>query len=656
MKKIFKPLILIFFIFILSIVTIVGAETITNKKWVTDQSTPNYNSGGYSGILSRYVSSGTYIPSESKFVSRQNSSYYNLNGFSGSLTKYVASGSYTPGKSKYVTGDNCYNTLVYSYNSKGERLASPNYQNAICPSSKFYDDGEFSGTLYRNASPNRYCASKGAPNADCSEHWTATYSATLSKPAIDTRVYLYEGMVTKPAVDTRVYRYQGWVEATVEDPTNVGGGNEFTEGKAKGDFSWKLKKDKADITSHIEINNSGEINGNHFATRNKNYLISGKKIKNERSDNPILLKVQDPNELKGEEVNLSFSYEYTNYYKDIYKCVDTRADGCYAWEFDKRIPEWTRSQTATWQTTLKIDHNYGEDILLETKDKKTKDFLIGRKAILKGSSSQIYHEKDVEHFEVSIRDKNMSTQSWTPVSEQIKYFNSLNQPLTIIEGKKYYFPTALDENLKERYANDTLLPYSDYALPLQISSQTSSSLTTELKEQFFVTDRLGFIVSVPRNINDQKQIERIAKEQFEAYTNEAYNDKVIFSKGTKSKYYIPVNWRAAEKPKHYYPDNMVIGRLGMSDVTLHYLKKLQFENYLFGHVKDEPIFLTQRTSVNRKENYRHSFKLNRKQIDLFKATDKERKKRPLLHEFKPIDDLKERERVRKIAPTVPIHK
>lgn len=187
----------------------------------------SYSEGGYSGILykdgSSRVVSGDYTPSDTKYVTNQTSSYYNSGGYSGSLDGDVVSGSYTPAHSRHESGyggsytwghaEN-YNTVTYV--SQASR--KPN------TASKYYNSGGYSGYLYYREWPGTHPNSpKYISPTFPDKAWAGTYiyrylnnyewSGTVTKPASDTRVYRYSGFVTKPSVDTRVYRqdYSGTI-------------------------------------------------------------------------------------------------------------------------------------------------------------------------------------------------------------------------------------------------------------------------------------------------------------------------------------------------------------------------------------------------------------------------------------------------------------
>ena len=194
-----------------------------HRKNVTGQTSANYNSGGYTGTLTKYTHSGTYTPADTIFVTDQPSADYNKNGYSGTLTKYLKSGELTPSHTKTVT---ITNSLTKYEDIYCDRRNWWNYYNGTAftwvyptvSNSQSYSSGGYTGTLYRSGDmtfnlpnfslPVNPCGAKGE-SARANVLYKYDMKGSVTKPASDTRVYRYRGNVTKPASDTRVYRYQG---------------------------------------------------------------------------------------------------------------------------------------------------------------------------------------------------------------------------------------------------------------------------------------------------------------------------------------------------------------------------------------------------------------------------------------------------------------
>lgn len=169
-----------------------GSYTPADTKHVTNQPRANYNSGGYSGTLSRYVHSGSNTPADDKFVNdyyvpRSTQTYYRYDG------------------SKWVW-------------LREDMLGS-------WPSSVSYDSGGYTGTLapagYEFYSDKKsYVWPTNPKSGDVFMRYTGVtnkeYRGTVYRPASDTRVYRYRGDVTKPASDTRTYSYYYAYNVTID--------------------------------------------------------------------------------------------------------------------------------------------------------------------------------------------------------------------------------------------------------------------------------------------------------------------------------------------------------------------------------------------------------------------------------------------------------
>lgn len=191
-----------------------------------------YNSGGYVGTLTKSSSSvlsGSYTAAQSFTVnttretskggspsSLPSSVSYNSSGYTGTLSKAgsaeVLSGSYTAGGSKTATDSasgGCTDHWVWSSGAWRDAQGGATWNGAT---TKSYDSGGYSGTLRKDsqsACSGAKPTSKGreGQTRNSSGTMTVTYSGTVTKPEVDTRVWTqaYSGKVTKPAVDNRVW-------------------------------------------------------------------------------------------------------------------------------------------------------------------------------------------------------------------------------------------------------------------------------------------------------------------------------------------------------------------------------------------------------------------------------------------------------------------
>lgn len=177
---------------------------------------------------SQYVT-GTLINGSNSFPTTMN--YYDgSTGYSGNIPKsglsYVDSGSYTPADSKTATSSNA--QAVYQdwkYQGGVWVYVGQPYWNA--PSSRSYNSGGYSGTLYLQNGPNAsppYPSGSGSTGATTTTNaaGTANYSGTVTKPAEDTRIWRqdYAGNIYGPSSYTDYYAYV--VTLTYTDTVKLG--------------------------------------------------------------------------------------------------------------------------------------------------------------------------------------------------------------------------------------------------------------------------------------------------------------------------------------------------------------------------------------------------------------------------------------------------
>lgn len=446
-----------------------------------------------------------------------------------------------------------------------------------------------------------------------------------------------------------------YYKAIVPDPSEVVEIEDGTEGRAEGEFNWKLMKQNDDETSVVEVKNKAEVTGEHFATRDLTYRTSSEGVFNALRNQSHSRIINNPNNLKDKKIEYSFQYTYTNHYKDVYVCVD-KIEGygekyCAEWKFDKRIPSWEHSETVRWEKELAVDHSYGETFEFDKESPTNIELVIGRAFSWDGDSdtSSVSEDVFVEEFEVDRKDTKLESQTWKEVSEKVKYDSNLSNSLYVIEGDKYYFPYDIDKNLREKYQNNTSFSdYGKYAIPLRVGQLSNDEVEFLTEDNFFVTKNTGFQFSLPHDEVSHIVIENKAKEEYESYTGHTYDDEVLTDPFNASRYYLNIDLDSEQKPNVEYDDNVVLGKLGLNDITVHLIQTLEFENYLFGHHKDEPIFVEQRTSVQGDIDYNNEITLTPKQMDELKQIEKNREGK--IHSFRSTDDVDVYNKVKEVVP------
>lgn len=437
-------------------------------------------------------------------------------------------------------------------------------------------------------------------------------------------------------------------KASIPDPTDTEEMDGATDGRAKGQFSWELHKISENRESRIDIKNNFEITGNHYAVRDISYETSSSGVFTERGNSPQHLFIDNPNSLKNKDISYKFGYEYTNHYWENYECVDRQGSDCFEWKFVNYTPAWEYAKQAEWSKVLRVDHKYGETFTFNKGDSNKLPLIISRVTTVDGGVNSMTDRVYRETFTVDRKDTKLNSQTWKEVAETVQYQSELNNDLYVISGNRYYFPNDIDDNLRSKYANETIYEFGDYAIPLRIGQLTNNKVVFLTEDNFFVTKKTGFVFSLPFHETSKNRIEVLAKDQYEDYTNKAYNDTVLTSPDEGSRYYLNIDLNGEQQPNVEYDDHVVLGKLGLNDITVQLMQTLEFDNYLFGHFKDDPVFVEQRTSIIPNVDYANTVSLTKDQI--IKLKEIERNREGKIHSFRGTDDKEILDQVKGIVP------
>lgn len=437
-------------------------------------------------------------------------------------------------------------------------------------------------------------------------------------------------------------------KASIPDPTDTEEMDGATDGRAKGQFSWELHKISENRESRIDIKNNFEITGNHYAVRDISYETSSSGVFTERGNSPQHLFIDNPNSLKNKDISYKFGYEYTNHYWENYECVDRQGSDCFEWKFVNYTPAWEYAKQAEWSKVLRVDHKYGETFTFNKGDSNKLPLIISRVTTVDGGVNSMTDRVYRETFTVDRKDTKLNSQTWKEVDETVQYQSELNNDLYVISGNRYYFPNDIDDNLRSKYANETIFEFGDYAIPLRIGQLTNNKVVFLTEDNFFVTKKTGFVFSLPFHETSKNRIEVLAKDQYEDYTNKAYNDTVLTSPDEGSRYYLNIDLNGEQQPNVEYDDHVVLGKLGLNDITVQLMQTLEFDNYLFGHFKDDPVFVEQRTSIIPNVDYANTVSLTKDQI--IKLKEIERNREGKIHSFRGTDDKEILDQVKGIVP------
>lgn len=188
------------------------------------------------------VSGGSYVrrvydsTKYSKYVTAQTSSNYNKDGYTGTLSRYLYSGSYTPESSKTVNEDGIVYITATRKKIAEDKSVEISYN---LTNTKHYNRNGYTGTLTATIEVTSDILFKMVdkideilPTKEIGEIFTVslacsgTYTGTVTRPASDTRVYRYKGTVYKGGYDY-YYAYNITIEYEEDSKTYLKINNEY---------------------------------------------------------------------------------------------------------------------------------------------------------------------------------------------------------------------------------------------------------------------------------------------------------------------------------------------------------------------------------------------------------------------------------------------
>ncbi|MGE7920680.1 hypothetical protein ACQKM9_17345 [Viridibacillus sp. NPDC093762] len=431
------------------------------------------------------------------------------------------------------------------------------------------------------------------------------------------------------------------------------GTGEFSPGAAEGEFSWNLKKTSDTSAPVMVLKNSGTMKGRHFETRNQKYSIEGEDI-DFNSSSSITKEVSNVEDLKDTSIKYTYSYEYTNSYEPILSCTKYDYDkegnnlGCLTWKEVGRKPLWNYGKTAKWTASLKADHSYEEEVSVSSSDSDTLALTVGRKGKFNGMEGSS-PKQSVQKERISFDADNLvlNTQQVKPVAEEITYASDLGNKLYANVEDSHYYPFNLDENLKDKYENDTEYNSSTYAIPMRVESKTSNSMKMVLADDFFVTKNTGLQVSLPHNEASQDRFADLAKSEYEGLFGATYDDEVLYTANKGSQFFIPIDGNDKDtKPNTWYFDNFVVGKVGLNDVIVEVQQKLRFNKYLLGNAKDNPVINEQHESI-KNITYTNGFTIPKSNLEQLSALSLDRT--ALSHSFRSTDVYDKYQKIKELV-------
>lgn len=462
---------------------------------------------------------------------------------------------------------------------------------------------------------------------------------------------------------------EGRVQIPEPDPTDsIEAPNRDAEGSAKGHAFWELRRYDEKTRSGIYIESDFKIAGDHYATRKPKHKVSvdGKAVEQSES---ITMEIPDAMPLKGKSLSYEFSYEYTNFYKDIYTCTDSKDGHCYSWTFVERIPDWSKVKTFTLSDSIKMDHSQQDTVKAVTMDEiLSKKWVVGRKDTYSPSKkSKVYHEKysraEGNEWKNEVKLKTQTTLPMTPG----KLLYSVELPSEAHKDGNFYpllkkqstgtFKAAeLDESLQDEFAEGVQLQQK--VMDDKGTSGEQRQFEGEfVSDLFFTTSGTGFMSGYKYAkqvkeaiVNGQSlpSFEQVVREgsakgeaDFASFTNGVpFKDDWVFTESEEDleklqRYALPISPYSELQPKETYKNKLELVDMGLSDLRFMFDQSFSFEHFLFGSGYDDAWIIEQPESRFPVKQY-ETVELTYEQVQALKEADRTRPQNKM-HNFRFVD-------------------
>lgn len=195
-----------------------------------------------------------------------------------------------------------------------------------------------------------------------------------------------------------------------------------------------------------------------------------------------------------------------------------------------------------------------------------------------------------EYFEsvgVSPEDNGtLDTQSGVIVNEKVEYDNDFDEDLPSV-GEGTYLIDKIDENLK---GNHTQTEGKNES-PLRFDNASQSF---KLENVYGLSKKYGVQFMTPHNnVTEGKMKTAMNTELGEL---DLPNDEVVELDNNVSRYFLPID-SVEYTPETTFEDSVNLTGLGLNEISVSYDKTLNFENYLYGNILDEPVYAEQKEEV-----------------------------------------------------------
>ncbi|MDR5608835.1 hypothetical protein [Paenibacillus larvae] len=468
---------------------------------------------------------------------------------------------------------------------------------------------------------------------------------------------MYEGTAAENNLSLK-FTYK----SSLPDPGKPGTDEGFTDGMAKGQFLWELRRVDPLKPSQVYIESDFSITGKHFEVRNISHQANVSGVFSEQDEGAISL-LADTSSIQNRDISFNFSYEYTNYYNENYICTDEQDGECFEWVYKDTTPDWTKAERFDLSTlygsevNLLVDPSFGKMFqATNTSSLQTQQLTVGKKRMFdvsQNNTKPIFNKTYYEVFKQSAsseaKDSNpLATQSWIDLSPgtleyQVELPTDSQTSSSFAFLRKHgaaghYYPLDVDKSLKSIYSNKTPYAYSRYAFPLELESLTDQGIQNGKRQYrldwtsdyFFLAEHTGFIEpfpytkyvsegkSLPAASDIKQYVESEAQKRYQEQTGQVFKDSFLhldddFKSKYLNRYYLPIESDSVLKPKQQYENKILLSDMGLNDASFVFGQTFSFDRYLVGSVLDDAFVVEQHDPTVPISSYPYEISINKEQ-------------------------------------------
>lgn len=348
-------------------------------------------------------------------------------------------------------------------------------------------------------------------------------------------------------------------------------------------------------------------------------------------------------DLKDEDVEMIFTYEFTNGFSHVYEPVDefTYDGRVFKYQYSHTNTEWSPSITRTIRTNDSTTLNHNLDEVINFNDSDTHELVIGgRRVVTNGINAQVSLNPITETFRDNTlkNESKLDTQGRINMTGFFEYENNAdsdgNETMDRVNTSTYvgnlgnfihyrngfnkYLVPEVEPQFRNVSSSDTksklnidatvldklsevnpsLLDDANYQIGLNISNAVTNPNAQMLvpNMSYLMLENSGFVVEAPLSVTTQSGREHYARNAYKDAFGEETDERLATN--VTSNYYVPIDNESQLVAGESYNNTYLLEKAGLNDVTVVAQHEFEFGQYLLGSAtQDSIVFGTQKSPL-----------------------------------------------------------